>query len=201
MKSVIIATKNRGKAKEFEELFAPLGYSVLTLLDLEDVIDVEETGKTFEENAMLKATTISKLMNIPVLADDSGLIVDTLDGRPGVYSARYAGEPKSDKANYEKLLLELQGVPHKERKARFYCSIVLVGPSIKTISVSGTCEGYITEQPIGENGFGYDPVFYVPDKQKTMAQLTAAEKNIISHRAKAVGKLKEKLLQEGGDAL
>jgi XTP/dITP diphosphohydrolase len=159
VKTVIIATKNQGKAREFESLFAAKGYEVKTLLDFLGSPDVEETGITFEENAILKAEAISKEYHQVVIADDSGLIVDALEGRPGVYSARYAGEDKNDEANINKVLSELAGVPEKERTARFYCALAVASPNQETITVSGTIEGYITEQPMGENGFGYDPFF------------------------------------------
>ena len=193
MKTVLIATKNKGKAKEFEALFAPKGIKVLTLLDIEDAIDVEETGTTFEENAILKAKAISEQMNMTVLSDDSGLVIDALDGRPGVYSARYAGPAKDDKANYTKVLEEMRDVPDEKRTARFYCAIAMVGPEIGTITVSGTCEGYIAREPEGEYGFGYDPVFYVPEKETVMANLEPAVKNKISHRANALKALEAKL--------
>ena len=193
MKNVLIATKNKGKAKEFEALFAPKGIKVLTLLDIEDAIDVEETGTTFEENAILKAKAISEQMNMTVLSDDSGLVIDALDGRPGVYSARYAGPAKNDKDNYEKVLEEMKDVPDEKRTARFYCAIAMVGPEIGTITVSGTCEGYIARKPEGEYGFGYDPIFYVPEKETVMANLEPAVKNKISHRANALKALEEKL--------
>ncbi|OCA81755.1 XTP/dITP diphosphatase [Pradoshia sp. D12] len=195
MNTVLIATKNKGKAKEFEALFSPKGIKVITLLDIENAIDVEETGSTFEENALLKANTISELMNMPVLSDDSGLVIDALDGRPGIFSARYAGPGKDDRANYEKVLNELEGVPKEKRTARFYCAIALVGPKMDPITVSGTCEGIIADAPDGENGFGYDPIFFVPEKQTTMANLEAEEKNRISHRANALKEL-EKVLNE-----
>ena len=190
MKTVIIATKNQGKAKEFESLFAAKGYEVKTLLDFPESPDVEETGTTFEENAMIKAEAISKEYKQLVIADDSGLIVDALDGRPGVYSARYAGEDKNDEANTNKVLSELKGVPENERTARFYCALAVASPNQETITVSGTIEGMITEQPIGENGFGYDPIFYVKELGKTTAELSKEEKNKISHRANALKALK-----------
>ncbi len=195
MNTVLIATKNKGKAKEFEALFSPKGIKVITLLDIENAIDVEETGSTFEENALLKANAISELMNIPVLSDDSGLVIDALDGRPGIYSARYAGLQKNDQDNIDKVLDELKGVPTEKRTARFYCAIALVGPNMEPITVSGTCEGIIADAPDGENGFGYDPIFYVPEKQTTMANLEKEEKNRISHRANALKEL-EKVLNE-----
>ncbi len=198
MKTVLIATKNKGKAKEFEALFSPKGIKVITLLDIENAIDVEETGSTFEENALLKANAISELLNMPVLSDDSGLIIDALNGRPGIFSARYAGPEKDDRANYEKILEELKGVPAEKRTARFYCAIALVGPNMDPITVSGTCEGTIAEAPDGVNGFGYDPVFFVPEKQTTMANLKAEEKNKISHRANALREL-EKVINEKAD--
>lgn len=203
VKTVIIATKNKGKAKEFESLFAAKGYDVKTLLDFPGAPDVEETGTTFEENAILKAEAISKEFHQLVISDDSGLIVDALDGRPGVYSARYAGEDKNDEANTRKVLSELKDVPENERTARFYCALAVASPNQKTITVSGTIEGIITKQPIGENGFGYDPIFYVKELEKTTAQLTREEKNLISHRANALkaleGKLDAFLKQEEGE--
>jgi XTP/dITP diphosphohydrolase len=189
MKEVIIATKNPGKAKEFEHIFAARGVAVLTLLDFPDIPDVEETGTTFEENAILKAEAISKQLNKMVIGDDSGLIVDILGGRPGIYSARFAGEPKNDAANTAKLLKELNDVTEENRTARFYCALAVAVPNQETVTVSGTCEGRILDEPRGTNGFGYDPVFYVPDKGLAMAELSSEEKNKISHRANALKKL------------
>jgi XTP/dITP diphosphohydrolase len=190
MKEVIIATKNPGKAREFEHTFAPRGIAVKTLLDYPEIEDVEETGSSFEENAALKAESVSQQLTKTVIGDDSGLIVDALDGRPGIYSARYAGEePKSDQKNLEKVLLELQGVPKDERTARFYCALAVAVPGKETITVSGICEGRILEEQRGTNGFGYDPVFYLPEKGCTMAELSSDEKNKISHRANALIKL------------
>ncbi|SFA44939.1 XTP/dITP diphosphohydrolase [Anoxybacillus pushchinoensis] len=186
MKRMIIATKNKGKIAEFQQLFAKKGVEIRSLLDYDDVPDVEETGKTFAENAILKATTIANMFHEPVIADDSGLIVDALHGEPGVYSARYAGAEKNDEANMEKVLTKLQGVPFEQRTARFHCALAVAKPNGDVTTVDGVCEGYITEEPVGENGFGYDPIFFVPEKQRTMAQLTKEEKNEISHRAKAL---------------
>ncbi|MGM9926608.1 MAG: XTP/dITP diphosphatase [Bacillus sp. (in: firmicutes)] len=195
MKNLIIATGNKGKAKEFETLFSPLGYNVLTLRDLEGAIEVEETGSTFEENAVLKAETLCKQFNTMVIADDSGLIIDALDGRPGIYSARYAGEEKNDEANMDKVLEELKDVPEEKRTARFYCALAVARPNQETVTFSGTVEGRIATARQGEYGFGYDPIFYVPSLQKMMAQLEPQEKNAISHRANALRNLKEKLHQ------
>ena len=143
MKEVIIATKNPGKAREFEHIFAPRGFSVKTLLDFPEIPEVEETGSTFEENAILKAEAVSQALNKMVIGDDSGLIVDVLEGRPGIFSARYAGEPKNDQKNTEKVLSELKGVPEDERTARFYCALAVAVPGHETFTVSGTCEGRI----------------------------------------------------------
>jgi len=193
VKYIIIATGNKGKAKEFETLFSPLGYKVLTLHDLEGASDVEETGVTFEENAIIKAEALCQQFNTMVIADDSGLMIDALDGRPGVYSARYAGEQKDDNANIDKVLEELKDTPEKDRTARFYCALAVAVPGEETITVSGTVEGRIANERKGENGFGYDPVFYVPALGKMMAELKPEEKNAISHRANAMKKLKELL--------
>ncbi|MDZ5712392.1 XTP/dITP diphosphatase [Jeotgalibacillus haloalkalitolerans] len=189
MKKIIIATNNQGKAKDFEKLLNPLGYEVKTLADYPALEEVEETGVTFAENAALKAETISQQLGVSVIADDSGLIVDALDGEPGVFSARYAGAEKDDQKNIEKVLLKLQGVPDDKRTARFHCTLALAEPGEETLLFTGEAEGYITAKPSGENGFGYDPIFYTEVYQKTFAELTADEKNQISHRANALRKL------------
>jgi len=189
MKEVIIATKNDGKAREFKHIFASRGIVVRTLLDFPEIPEVEETGTTFEENAILKAEAVSQALNKMVIGDDSGLMVDALEGRPGIYSARYAGEPKNDQNNTDKVLSELQGVPEEKRSARFYCALAVAIPGQETRTVSGSCEGRILEERRGTNGFGYDPVFYVPEKGVAMAELSADEKNSISHRANALKKL------------
>jgi XTP/dITP diphosphohydrolase len=189
MKEVIIATKNPGKAMEFEHIFSSRGITVRTLLDFPEIPEVEETGVTFEENATLKAEAVSKALGKMVIGDDSGLIVDALEGRPGIFSARYAGEPKDDQNNTDKVLSELEGIPEQKRSARFYCALTVAVPGQETITVSGTCEGRILEERRGSNGFGYDPVFYVPEKGLAMAELSSEEKNEISHRANALKKL------------
>ncbi len=189
MKEIIIATKNKGKVKDFEQLFSPKGYIVKSLFDFPHLTEVEETGRTFSENAVLKAEQIAHELDRVVIADDSGLEVDALNGRPGVFSARYAGEQKNDRDNLEKVLKELEEVPDEKRSARFYCALALSIPNAQTHIVEGTCEGLITRHPIGHHGFGYDPIFFVPEKNKTMAQLTSEEKNQISHRANAMKKL------------
>ncbi|MBA4537485.1 XTP/dITP diphosphatase [Bacillus aquiflavi] len=191
MDEVIIATKNKGKAKEYEQMFSKRGIQVKTLLDYPEIRDVEETGMTFEENAIMKAETIANRLGKIVIADDSGLIVDALGGKPGVFSARYAGEEKNDDANIDKVLLELSTVKEKDRTARFYCALAVASPSMETFTVFGTCEGRILKERKGSNGFGYDPIFYVNEKEKSMAELSKDEKNKISHRAKALKKLEK----------
>lgn len=199
MKQVIVATQNLGKAKDFEALFRPYGYEVLTLRDIDKEIDVEETGTTFEENAILKAETVAKLLNKAVIADDSGLEIDALNGEPGVYSARYAGEEKSDSANIEKVLEKMKGIPEERRHARFRCVLAIAAPGKETKTFSGTCEGYILEKRFGENGFGYDPIFWVPSEGRTLAELQPQEKAAVSHRGNAMREMKlslSKLLEE-----
>lgn len=197
MKEMVIATKNKGKVKEFEALFERYGIKITSLLDINEPIpDIEETGTTFKENARLKAEGIAKVLNVPVVADDSGLAVDALEGRPGVYSARYAGEPTDDVKNYEKLLDELRDVPNEKRTARFICVLALAIPGKETIFTEGTCEGTIAHEPKGTNGFGYDPVFIPEGYDCTMAQLEQSEKNRISHRYHALLQLEEWLKQQ-----
>ncbi|MCB7153946.1 XTP/dITP diphosphatase [Bacillus stercoris] len=194
MKEAIIATHNPGKVKEFKEILEPRGYDVKSLAEIGFTEEIEETGHTFEENAILKAEAVAKAVNKMVIADDSGLSIDNLGGRPGVYSARYAGEQKDDQANIDKVLSELKGIEKEQRTARFRCALAVSIPGEETKTVEGHVEGYIAEEPRGEYGFGYDPIFIVKDKDKTMAELTSDEKNKISHRADALKKL-SKLLE------
>lgn len=189
MKSIIIATKNKGKAKEFEQLFSKYGIEVKTLVDVPEIPDIEETGTTFEENAVIKAEAISKISSSYVVADDSGLVIDALEGRPGVFSARYAGPDKDDEANIDKVLGEMDGVRDEKRTARFYCALAIAGPGFETVTVNGTCEGLILNERHGSGGFGYDPIFYVPSEGKTMAEMSADRKNELSHRAAAMKNL------------
>ncbi|MDN6196163.1 MAG: XTP/dITP diphosphatase [Atopostipes suicloacalis] len=191
--TIIIATKNVGKAKEFKELFNRYGYQIKTLLDFPEIEDVPETGDTFAENAYQKASAISKKLNTIVLADDSGIEVDALNGKPGIYSARFAGEHGNDKKNNQKLLSELEGLPSEKRTANFHCSLVMVGPTKEPLYVEGNVYGQVLEEGRGEYGFGYDSLFYMKDLDKTMAELTSKEKNAISHRAQAIVKLEEQL--------
>lgn len=193
MKRIVIATQNKGKAKDFETMLSPLGYEVLTLLDVAQDMDVEETGVTFEENAILKAETVSKELGIPVISDDSGLEIDALNGEPGVYSARYAGADKSDEANMNKVLDKLDGVPDSERTARFRCVLAVAAPGQKTETFSGSCEGMILHERRGDHGFGYDPIFFVPAQDKAMAELEPHEKAAISHRGNALRQLNKSM--------
>lgn len=208
-REVLIATKNKGKVKEFEILFAPLGLNVKSLHDVEGVPEIVEDGDTFAANALKKARVVSEALRIPVIADDSGLCVDALQGEPGVYSARYAGEEATDAANNLKLmhkLRELELAPLRQEReksgadvrllstARFVCAMALYDPnSGQALQVEGKVEGMITDAPRGEQGFGYDPLFYVPHYGRTMAQLTMEEKNKISHRGEAMRELIVKL--------
>lgn len=192
MNSLLIGTKNKGKLNEFKQLFKDHQLTITSLLDHPNQIDVEETGTTFSENAILKAETICNRFNIAVIADDSGLEIEALQGRPGIYSARYAGLEKSDEANIQKVLQEMRHVPWEKRQATFVCVLALAIPGQKTVTFEGRCKGIITEEPKGENGFGYDPIFYIQEKGKTMAELPSTEKNKISHRTKALQKLLNK---------
>lgn len=198
MEEVIIATKNSGKAKEFERIFNAKGIRVKTLLDFPEIEEVEETGTTFEENAVIKAEAIANRLNRMVIADDSGLEIDALEGRPGVYSARYAGTEKNDDANIDKVLEELELVPETERTARFRCVLAVARPGKKTLTFAGVCEGKILGERRGNNGFGYDPIFFVEEEGKAMAELASEQKNQMSHRAKAIKKLEENLPTDFG---
>ncbi|AWZ43705.1 XTP/dITP diphosphatase [Latilactobacillus sakei] len=190
MPTIVIATKNPGKAQEFHAMFEKEGIQIKTLLDYPELPEINETGQTFEENARLKADQIAAILQLPVLADDSGLMVDALDGRPGIYSARFAGD-HNDAGNNAKLLYELTGVPAEKRTAHFHTTLVFAKPDRPDddLVVEGSVNGRILGIPRGDNGFGYDPLFYVPELDKSMAELSMAEKNAISHRAKAIENL------------
>lgn len=192
LKTIIIATRNTGKAQEFKTMFGRAGYEVKTLADYPELPDVEETGSTFEENARLKAETIAYLLNQPVLADDSGLKVDALGGMPGIYSARFAGEHKSDAGNNAKLLYELTDVPDEKRTAQFHCTLVFAASGKESLVVEAQWSGRIGRIPKGENGFGYDPLFIPNDSTKTAAEMSSEEKNKMSHRGQAMAKLSQK---------
>lgn len=192
MKKIVIATKNKGKVKDFQAIFQPLGYEVVSMLEVAPEMEIDEIGQTFEENAKLKAETLASQLGMIVIADDSGLEVDALGGEPGVFSARYAGN-HDDEANIQKVLKNLENVEMDERTARFVCVLAIAAPEMETFTVRGTCEGVITKEKQGTNGFGYDPIFYVPELGKTMAELTVEEKGEISHRGNAIRKLKDDL--------
>ena len=187
----IVATKNHGKVKEISKIFADLNIDVITQEEAHINIDVEETGDTFEKNALIKARAISMLCDDIVIADDSGLCVDALDGRPGVYSARYAGPDASDSDRINKLLDELKN--EDNRNAKFMCCVALVLPDGREFTATGEVNGTILSAPEGENGFGYDPVFFSNELQKTFAVATAEEKNAISHRGRALRAMYEKV--------
>ena len=189
---IIAATKNKNKLREFGEILK--GFEVISQEEAGIDIDVEETGTTFEENSMLKAKAIFEATGLPAIADDSGLCVDALGGEPGIYSARYGGEGYDDKGRVELLLKNMQNVPDSERSARFVCAITLVSDN-EIITARGECEGKIDYAPRGENGFGYDPVFFVEKFGKTMAEISPEEKNSISHRGKALKIFSEKFLK------
>ncbi|EJG5120687.1 XTP/dITP diphosphatase [Staphylococcus pseudintermedius] len=186
MADIVIASSNQGKINDFKVIFSE--DNVIGINEMIEDFDVEETGTTFEENARLKSEAAAKLLNATVIADDSGLEVAALNGEPGVYSARYVGVQKSDEANIEKVLKGLEN--EENRAARFVCVISMTTATGETTTFKGTVEGEITLSQIGENGFGYDPIFLIPERQKTMAQLTAEEKSEISHRRKAIDQLK-----------
>lgn len=190
-REILIATHNEGKTKEFRQMFAELGYTVKNLNDFPDLPEVAETGSSFEENARLKAETISELTGKMVLADDSGLMVDILGGLPGIWSARFAGDNATDAANNAKLLHELAStaVTPERRKANFHTALVVAAPDKESLVVEADWDGYIATIPKGDNGFGYDPLFEVGETGKTAAQLPMEEKNKISHRARALAKL------------
>ena len=187
----VLATHNPGKLKEMGAILARFGVEVVSPKDLGLTVDVEETGTTFAENAMLKAKAICAAAQLPAIADDSGLCVDALNGGPGVYSARYGGEGLDDKGRYMLLLNSLRG--QSTRTAHFTCAIACAFPNGDTLTAEGRCDGTIAYAPMGEGGFGYDPVFFVPELKKTFGQLTAEEKSAISHRGRAlesfIGKL------------
>lgn len=193
MKKLIVASRNKGKLNEIREILKDFPIEVVSMVEAGISDDIEETGSTFEENARIKARTVHKITGKMVMADDSGLEVDWLNGAPGVYSSRFAGEGASDIDKINKLIGLLEGVPFEKRKARFVCAIAVILQDGELFTVTGTCEGYITEEPRGENGFGYDPVFYLPKYGKTMAQLETSQKNSISHRGKALRMMVEEL--------
>lgn len=182
---ILIATKNDGKLKEFKQIFEQKGIVVKSLKDINDDVEIVENGLSFEENARLKADGYAKSIGIPVLADDSGLEIDALNGRPGIFSARYAGD-HNDAANNAKVLSELGGIPDEKRTATFHSTVVVRKPDGSELVANGNLRGRILAVPRGDKGFGYDPLFFVEAKNKTLAEMTREEKNKISHRALAI---------------
>ncbi len=194
MKRIIFATSNEGKMKEIRLIMKDSGYEVVSLKEAGISADIEENGATFEENAVIKASAIAKLTGELAMADDSGLEVDYMDKAPGIYSARFLGEDTSYDIKNNYILNQLKDVPVPQRSARFVCAIALARPDGTSVTKRATIEGYIGFEIRGENGFGYDPIFMVPEFDKTTAELSIEEKNKISHRAKALMAMKEELL-------
>ena len=192
-KEVIVATGNAGKLQEMKDILAPLDLQVRSMREAGIEREVEETGSTFEENAMLKAKGIRGLTDSIIIADDSGLEIDALNGEPGIYSSRYLGKDVSYDVKNAELIRRLTGVPDEERTARFVCAVAVILPDGRDFTVRGEMEGRIGYEIIGENGFGYDPIFYLPEYGMTSAQISPEEKNRISHRGKALAKMVEKL--------
>ncbi len=181
---LVVATRNKGKKREIENVLKDFPVTIKNLDDFGPIPEVEEDGDTFDDNAYKKASFTARVLGFPALADDSGLIVDALNGDPGVYSARYAGDNATDQENLEKLLKEIKG--KNNRKASFQCVLSLAIPTGAALTYEASCEGEILSEPAGNNGFGYDPVFYYPKFGKTFAQLTIKEKSSVSHRGKAL---------------
>ncbi len=196
METIIFATKNKGKIKEINAILADMDVNVISMEDAGITIDVVEDGTTFEENSMKKAVQIMEVSGKITLADDSGLEIDYMDKAPGVYSARFMGEDTPYEERFKAIFEKLDGVPAEKRTARFVSCIAAAFPDGRRLTTYDTVEGIIGYEVKGENGFGYDPIFYVPDKGRYMAELSAEEKNAISHRGKALGKMKELLKKE-----
>jgi XTP/dITP diphosphohydrolase len=188
MPKLLLATNNKGKAREYKSLLFGVPFELVTPAEMGITTEVAEMGKTFEENARLKATTLARESGLLTLADDSGLEVAALGGEPGTLSARYAGEGASDEDRVNYLLAKLEGVPQERRQARFRCVIAIATSEGKVEICSGECDGFIALKPRGDKGFGYDPIFYLPELGKTMAELPPDEKNKISHRGRAAAK-------------
>ncbi len=185
---LVIASRNKGKTAEIRELLSGFPITIKNLDDFGPIPEVEEDGQTFDENAYKKASFTARVLGQPALADDSGLVVDALDGAPGVFSARYAGPDATNEQRFRKLLREMEGISN--RKAAFECVISLAMPTGPALTYEGRCEGLIAESPKGTNGFGYDPIFFYPPFKKTFAQLTREEKGRVSHRGKALEEFK-----------
>ncbi len=187
---LLVATNNKGKLREYVQLLGKIPFELVTLAEAGITTEVQETGLTMEENAIQKASEYSKLVGLIIMTDDSGLEIDVLNGEPGVMSRRYAGENASNSERNEYLLSKLRDVPLEKRTARFRCVIAIASSEGKVETCEGICEGIIALEPKGDNGFGYDPIFHMPDLGKRMAELSLEEKNEVSHRAKAARKAK-----------
>ncbi|MGM0438126.1 MAG: XTP/dITP diphosphatase [Bacillota bacterium] len=197
MKKLLIASTNKGKIKEVRAQLKDFDFEIIGLDNYPELMNIEEDGDSFRENALKKARVSAKETNLLTLADDSGLEVDYLDGKPGIYSARFSGKNATDEENNKKLLEELEGVEKEKRTARFRCVMAIYDPANDYYKTAdGSCEGRILKSPHGEHGFGYDPLFYVEDKGKTMAELAPEIKNKISHRANALEKMKKIINEE-----
>lgn len=194
-KKIIFATGNKNKMIEIRQILGDLGWEILSMKEAGILLDIVEDGTTFEENALIKAKAVAQHCDAIVLADDSGLEIDYLNKEPGIYSSRYAGEDTSYEIKNQMLLDRLSGVPREKRTARFVCAIAAVVPDHELIVVRGTIEGYIGDKPAGENGFGYDPIFYVPDLNCSTAELSPEDKNARSHRGNALRMMREKLME------
>lgn len=193
LERIVFATGNKGKIKEIQMILADLGVEVITMKEAGIEIDIVEDGKTYEENAMIKARAVAKYTDVIVMADDSGLEIDYLNNEPGIYSARYMGEETSYRIKNANLIERLNGVPDEQRTARFVCAIAAVLPDGRELTTRGIIEGRIGYEEKGTNGFGYDPIFYVPRFGKTTAELSEEEKNQVSHRGNALMLMKEEL--------
>ena len=189
MDSIVLASRNRGKIREYEDLFLKTPFKLRGIGEFPDVPDVIEDGDSFEENALKKAHTISKYLNLPAISDDSGLVIPVLGGAPGLHSARFFGSEITDEERCKRILELMEG--KKERYAFFVCVICIAVPSGKARFYKGRCDGEITYELLGKEGFGYDPIFYYPPYKKTFAQMKMQEKNSVSHRARAIQSLKE----------
>ena len=192
-RQIVFATGNEGKMREIRAILADIGCEILSMKEAGIQADIVENGTTFEENAVIKAKAVASYTDAIVLADDSGLEIDYLNGEPGIYSARYLGEDTSYRVKNQNLIDRLQGVPDEKRTARFVCAIAAAFPDGTSVVARGTIEGRIGYEERGEGGFGYDPIFYVPEYGRSTAELSAEEKNEISHRGKALRRMKEEL--------
>jgi XTP/dITP diphosphohydrolase len=192
-REVVIATHNEGKLREIKDILAPWGFNILSLKDFPWIREIIEDGSTFAENAAKKAREVARQTGRLAIADDSGLVVDALQGKPGVFSSRYGGDKATDEQKFQKLLAEMSEIPEGKRQAAFVCTLAVATPQGEVELLEGRCRGQIAFAPRGKHGFGYDPIFFLPELGKTMAELDPEVKNRISHRARALEKLKELL--------